>query len=57
MNQLTREEHEELKRRVTKLERQTGPIQVTCLEINSGSIFRRLDEVQDDTNVASSNIS
>jgi chromosome segregation ATPase len=51
MNQPTREEHEDLKRRVAKLERQTEPIQITRLEIDSGSMHRKLDEVQEDTNI------
>jgi len=49
-NQPTREEHEELKRRVAKRERHTEPIRITQLEIDSGSIFRRLDEIQEEMN-------
>ncbi len=50
MNQPTREEHEELKRRVAKLERQTEPMRIMRLEIDAGSIYRQLDSIQEDTN-------
>jgi chromosome segregation ATPase len=50
MNQPTREEFEDLKRRLIRVERQTEPMHITRLEIDSGSIFRRLDEIQEDTN-------
>src|SRR5271157_3917681 len=50
MNQPTRDEIEELKRRVARLERQTEPIQITRLEIESGSLYRKLDDVQEITN-------
>lgn len=38
MNQPTREEHEELKKRVEKLEQQTEPIKITRLEIDTGTV-------------------
>jgi len=51
MNQPTRDnELEELKRRVSRLERYTEPIQITRLEIESGSLYRKLDDVQEVTN-------
>jgi chromosome segregation ATPase len=51
MNQPTREEIEEIKRRLARIERYTEPIQITRMEIESGSIFRRIDEVQEDMGV------
>ncbi len=51
MNQPTREEHEELKRRVAKLERQTEPMRIMRLEIDAGSIYRQLDSIQEDVGV------
>jgi len=43
MNQPTREEHEELKERVKKLEQQTEPVKVTRIEIKQGDLERTLD--------------
>ncbi len=59
MNQPTREEYEELKERVRKLEQQqTEPIRITRLEIDQGGMQgllvqanKRLDSVQEDTNI------
>jgi tetrahydromethanopterin S-methyltransferase subunit G len=51
MNQPTREEFEEIKRRLARIERYTEPIKITQLEIESGSIFRRLDEIEENTNI------
>ncbi len=55
MNQPTKEEFEELKERVRRLEQQTEPIKITRLEIDSGSMHellvqanKRLDSVQED---------
>ena len=56
MNQPTREEFEELKRRLARLERQTEPIQITRLEIESGSLYRKLDDVQEVTNAMQTKI-
>ena len=52
MEQPIRDELQELKRRVARLERYTEPIQITKLEIESGGIYRRLDEIQDSANTA-----
>ena len=51
MNQPTRDEHEELKKRVAKLERQTEPMRIMRLEIDAGSIYRQLDSIQEDVGV------
>ncbi len=52
MNQPTREEFEHLKEKVRKLEEQiTEPIKITRLEIDSGSMHKRLDVVQEDVTV------
>jgi chromosome segregation ATPase len=52
MNQPTREEFEDLKEKVRKLEEQiTEPIKITRLEIDSGSMHKRLDLVQEDMTV------
>jgi hypothetical protein len=52
MNQPTREEFEQLKEEVRKLrEQQTEPIKITRLEIDSGSMHKQLDSVQQDTAV------
>jgi chromosome segregation ATPase len=51
MEQPIRDELDEIKRRLARVERYTEPIQITRLEIESGSIFRRLDEVQDNMGV------
>jgi hypothetical protein len=52
MNQPTRDEIEELKRRVERLENQhTEPIKITRLEIDSGSMNKRLDVVEENTNI------
>jgi chromosome segregation ATPase len=50
MNQPTREELEEIKRRLARIERQTEPIQITRLEIDAGGIYRKLDEIEENTN-------
>ena len=44
------QELQEIKRRLTRLERHTEPIQITRLEIESGSLYRRMDDVQEATN-------
>ena len=44
------QELQEIKRRLTRLERHTEPIQITRLEIESGSLYRRMDDVQESTN-------
>jgi uncharacterized coiled-coil DUF342 family protein len=52
MNQPTREEFEQLKEEVRKLrEQQAEPIKITRLEIDSGSMHKQLDSVQQDTAV------
>jgi hypothetical protein len=56
MNQPTREEFEELKKELKEEVRQlreqiTEPIKITRLEIDSGSMHKRLDAVQEDTNI------
>ena len=51
MNQPTREELEEIKRRLARIERQTEPMRIMRLEIDAGSIYRQLDEVQEDVGV------
>ena len=43
-------ELQEIKRRLARLERHTEPIQITRLEIESGSLYRKLDDVQEATN-------
>src|SRR5689334_22759951 len=45
-------EHElqEIKRRLTRLERHTEPIHITRLEIESGSLYRKPDDAQEVTN-------
>jgi len=43
-------ELQEIKRRLARLERYTEPIQITRLEIESGSLYRKLDDVQEVTN-------
>ena len=43
-------ELQEIKRRLARLERHTEPIQITRLEIESGSLYRKLDDVQEVTN-------
>ena len=45
-----RDELQEIKRRLNRLERYTEPIQITRLEIESGSLYRKLDDVQEVTN-------
>ncbi len=50
MNQPTEDRFRRIEERLSKLERQTEPIQITRLEIDSGSMHRKLDEVQEDTN-------
>lgn len=45
------ERQAEFEKRLIRVERQTEPIQITRLEIDSGSIHRRLDEVQEDMGV------
>ncbi len=51
-------EHElqEIKRRLARLERHTEPIQITRLEIESGSLYRRMDDVQESTNAVQTKI-
>ncbi len=56
MNQPTREEFEEIKRRLARIERYTEPIQITRLEIESGSLYRKLDDVQEVTNAVQTKI-
>jgi len=46
------EEQRQLKEEVRKLkQQQTEPIKITRLEIDSGSMHKRLDAVQEDTNI------
>lgn len=45
------ERQAEIEKRLIRVERQTEPIHITRLEIDSGSIFRRLDEIEENTNV------
>lgn len=45
------ERQAEFEKRLIRVERQTEPIQITRLEIDSGSIHRRLDEIEENTNV------
>ncbi len=52
VEQPIRDELQELKRRIARLERYTEPIQITKLEVESGGIYRRLDEIQDSANTA-----
>lgn len=40
----------EFEKRLRDVERHTTPIKITQLEIDSGGIHRRLDEIQEDTN-------
>jgi predicted nucleic acid-binding Zn-ribbon protein len=50
MNQPTRDEIEEIKKRLERLEsQQMEPIKITRLEIDSGSMHKRLDTVQENT--------
>jgi chromosome segregation ATPase len=49
-------ELQEIKRRLTRLERHTEPIQITRLEIESGSLYRKLDDVQESTNAVQTKI-
>ncbi len=51
MNQPTREEFEEIKRRLVRIERQTEPMRIMRLEIDAGSIYRQLDSIQEDVGV------
>jgi chromosome segregation ATPase len=44
------ERQAEIERRLRDVERYITPIKFTQLEIDSGSIFRRLDEIQDSVN-------
>ncbi len=50
------QELQEIKRRLTRLERHTEPIQITRLEIESGSLYRKLDDVQESTNAVQTKI-
>jgi chromosome segregation ATPase len=46
------EEQKQIKEEMRKLkEQQTEPIKITRLEIDSGSMHKRLDAVQEDTNI------
>ena len=56
MNQPINDELQEIKRRLARLERQTEPIQITRLEIESGSLYRKLDDVQEVTNAVETKI-
>jgi chromosome segregation ATPase len=49
-------ELQEIKRRLTRLERHTEPIHITRLEIESGSLYRRMDDVQESTNAVQTKI-
>jgi chromosome segregation ATPase len=49
-------ELQEIKRRLTRLERHTEPIHITRLEIESGSLYRKLDDVQESTNAVQTKI-
>jgi chromosome segregation ATPase len=44
------ERQAEFEKRLRQVERHTEPIKITQLEIDSGGIFRRLDEIKEDTN-------
>jgi chromosome segregation ATPase len=56
MNQPINDELQELKRRVARLERYTEPIQITRLEIESGSLYRKLDDAQETCNAVETKI-
>jgi chromosome segregation ATPase len=51
MNQPTRDEFQDLKRRVERLEQQTEPIKITRLEIEQGDLSKRLGSVQEDVTI------
>jgi len=51
MNQPTEDRFKQIEERLSKIERYTEPIRITKMEIEAGSIFRQLDEVQEDTNI------
>jgi hypothetical protein len=51
MNYPTREEHEELKGRVHRLEQQTEPIRISRLEIEQHDASRQLGSVQEDVTI------
>ena len=56
MSQPINDELQEIKRRLARLERYTEPIQITRLEIESGSLYRKLDDVQEITNAVETKI-
>ena len=56
MNQPINDELQEIKKRLARLERYTEPIQITRLEIESGSLYRKLDDVQEVTNAVETKI-
>lgn len=51
MDQPTRDEFQDLKKRVERLEQQTEPIRITRLEIEQGDISKRLGSIQEDVSI------
>ena len=51
MEQPIRDEIQEIKRRLIEVERYISPIKFTQLEIDSGRLFRKIDEIQKNTNI------